>query len=306
MLATTTFWRELLSAVEPTLAQKAGAKRSHSALRDLLATGQMAHKITASYLSGSYARHTAIRPQDDVDIIFVVDPAGWTIPLLSEFPRPADVLETFARAIRWRYPESRVVTQRRSVRLELYHLDIDIVPAIEARREPDHIWIPDVDKNEWIRSCPLRHHRLVANLNERHAGRFTGLVKLVKHWNVELPETRRLKSFAIETLVATLFSHFDIRNYESALLLFYDFIAHAAGRNTIYQWNDRFGICLSGWWSREIPDLGGSGSNLAAKATVQRCSGFVDEAVRARSLITSAHQGRVSVAPEAIRQALRI
>lgn len=40
------------------------------------------------------------------------------------------VLESFATAIRRRYALSSVYGQRRSVRLELNHLDIDVVPAI--------------------------------------------------------------------------------------------------------------------------------------------------------------------------------
>lgn len=117
--------RGLLSAIEPTRAQKDGARRSHNHLRDLLDTGQMATRIIGSYLSGSYARDTAIRPLDDVDIIFEIDPSGWHTGFFSSVPPPERVLESFATAIRRRYPLSSVYGQRRSVRLQLNHLDVD-------------------------------------------------------------------------------------------------------------------------------------------------------------------------------------
>ena len=106
--------RDMLGAIEPTAKQKSGACRSHNYLRELLDTGQMAARITNSYLSGSYARDTAIRPLDDVDVIFEIDPSYWSTGFLSSYPPPGKVLESFAAAIRRRYPISSVHGQRRS------------------------------------------------------------------------------------------------------------------------------------------------------------------------------------------------
>src|SRR5205814_7160666 len=102
---------------------------------------QMANRIVRSYLSGSYARDTAIYPLDDVDIIFIITPSYWSSPLF--YPPPSSVLDSFANAIRYRYPVSSVYGQRRSVRLELYHLDIDVVPAIQDRNSNLLLRIPD-------------------------------------------------------------------------------------------------------------------------------------------------------------------
>src|SRR5262249_53911569 len=66
----------LLKEVETTRTQREGAERSHY-LCDILCTGNMAARIKGSYLSGSYARYTAIYPPNDVDIVFL----GSILPL---------------------------------------------------------------------------------------------------------------------------------------------------------------------------------------------------------------------------------
>ncbi len=106
----TELWN-LVKGIEPSQTQKEGAARSHNHLRDTLCTGQMASRIVGDYLSGSYSRDTAIKPLDDVDIIFVIEPTKWTTALdnlLSLNPEPSAVLTTFANAIRYRYPISSV------------------------------------------------------------------------------------------------------------------------------------------------------------------------------------------------------
>lgn len=164
--------RDVLGEIEPTATQKDGAQRSHKHLRDLLKTGQMAARIRNSYLSGSYSRDTAIRPLDDVDIIFEIDPSAWGggLFLFDSMPPPERVLDSFANAIRYRYPVSSVHTQRRSVRLELNHLDIDIVPAIPERRDPSTIKVPDRESGEWIKSSPQRHSENATRTNKKHKG----------------------------------------------------------------------------------------------------------------------------------------
>lgn len=83
----------------------------------------MINRIVESYLSGSYARETAIRPLEDVDIIFLIDPRHWPISLFASYPEPDAVLKTFSNAIRRRYQDSSLRTQNRSVRLRLIHLN---------------------------------------------------------------------------------------------------------------------------------------------------------------------------------------
>lgn len=297
---------EYLKKIEPTAAQKDGAKRSHSYLRDILCTGQFASRIKNSYLSGSYARDTAIAPLDDVDIIFVINPQAWKIGLLSSTPSPETVLRSFASAVRYRYPNSSIRTQRRSICLQLYHLDIDVVPAIEADSYGQMILVPDADTGCWIKSSPKLHADAATKVNQSRSGNFKPLVKLLKNWNSNLPSTANFKSFIVETMAARLFEKVGIPSLEDGLLLFFDFVAHLDGEAQAYKWTDRYGMSLSRW-ADEIYDLAGTGSNLVANLDGDRRQKFLDHAIRSRNKMLEARQAvRIETACSRVSEALRL
>jgi hypothetical protein len=273
--------RQIVAVIEPTASQKVGAQRSHNYLRNLLDTGQMGARILNSYLSGSYARDTAIRPIDDVDVIFEIDPSAWPGTIFSSNPAPERVLESFATAIRRRYEFSSVFGQRRSVRLKLYHLDIDVVPAIPLAPDSDVILVPDRGTGDWIKSYPKGHSDNSTRLNKRQNGRFKPLVKLAKFWNSNLPESARCKSFMIETMAVRIFAKTPFDTLADGLLLFWDFLAAQYSQPTLARWPDRFGMSF-GWLSIAVPDSAGTGSNTAAQ---------VDDA-RGRALATKARISR--------------
>jgi hypothetical protein len=297
----------LVGEIEPTQAQKEGAKRSHNYLREILCTGQMANRITGHYLSGSYSRDTAIRPLDDVDIIFLIDPTKWTNSLLGMFirPPPERVLESFANAIRYRYPVSSVYGQRRSVRLELNHLDIDIVPAIPDDENPDFIWIPDRDSSEWIKSSPKKHGANATEVNKKRANRFKPLVKLLKYWNGNLPSTANLKSFAIETMAVRLFWNVGFQTLEQGLLEFFDFIASFQDKAIAFQWQSKYDMSMS-WFSCSVPDAAGTGTNVVSGVDDARRSKFLEHATRSRDRMLEAQRAiSVDTAVDRVAKALR-
>ena len=273
--------RGVLADIEPTPTQKSGAQRSHNHLRDLLDSGHMAKRITNSYLSGSYARNTAIWPLDDVDVIFEIDPAHWSGSIFRSHPPPKSVLDSFATAIRRRYALSSVYSQRRSVRLELYHLDIDVVPAICSPTGSNVVLVPDRTADSWIKSSPQGHSERASHLNKRHDGKFKPLVKLGKLWNSNLPESARCKSFTIETIASRIFAQTRFDSLAEGLLLFWDFLASRYGHPTVARWADDFGMSF-GWFSISVPDAAGTNSNTAA---------YMDDA-GARALATKARISR--------------
>lgn len=284
---------QIARSIEPTPTQKAGAQGSHNHLRDLLNTGQMARRITNSYLSGSYARDTAIRPIDDVDVVFEINPLAWGsgFTLLVPLPPPERVLESFASAIRYRYPVSSVFGQRRSVRLSLYHLDIDVVPAVPDRQQALVVSIPDRDSGEWIRSAPRRHQAIAAEVNTSRQGRFKPLVKLLKYWNGNLPETIRAKSFMIETLATHLFRSVNFDSLESGLLYFWDFVATRVSGPGRYVWRDQYGMSF-GLLGISVPDAAGTGSNTARGFTVDQFSSLTGKARISRDRLVAAQGAR--------------
>jgi len=297
----------LVGEIEPTPTQKSGAARSQNYLRDLLSTGQIGARIRQSYLSGSYSRDTAIRPLDDVDVIFVIDPAGWTQGLLGLFrPEPEMVLNTFANAIRYRYPVSSTFGQRRSVRLELFHLDIDCVPAIEEAPGSDYILIPDRDSSEWIRSSPKRHAAQATAINQQNAGRAKPLIKLLKYWNGNLPSTAKVRSFLIETLALTLLRNEPASSLEGGLLSFFTFLSGFGGQSLLLSWTTRHGVTVSGFGGMNAPDLAGTGANVAGRINSSKISKLVQHAARSRDRMIEAQKTRtVDTAVDRVARALR-
>jgi len=277
---------DLVKSIEPTQTQKDGAKRSHNYLRDILCTGQMTSRITDHYLSGSYSRDTAIYPLDDVDVIFVIDPNKWKSGLFFLYkPSPETVLTSFANAIRYRYPESSIYNQRRSVCLSLYHLDIDVVPAI---KDGDYIWIPDREVDEWIKSSPNKHSENATTINRIQNGKFKPLVKLLKFWNSNLPSTAQLKSFAIETICVRLFGAVKFNSLEEGLLYFFDFVAYLSEYETVISWKDSCGISFSGFYGCKVPDAAGTDSNTTSGVDQVRQKRFIENAVRSRDRMVEA------------------
>lgn len=307
-------WQQV-KTVEPTQTQKDGGARSQNHLRDVLCTGNMAARITDDYLSGSYARDTAVYPLDDVDIIFVIDPERWPrrSNLFSNiffgterFPDSTSVLESFANAIRYRYRLSSVFGQRRSVRLQLFHLDIDVVPAIIHPDNPKYIYIPDKEANEWIVSSPLLHAENATSVNKFQGGKLKPLVKLLKYWNGNIPSTARFKSFAIETLCVLIFRNLQMNTLQEGLSYFFDFVASFSGSKAIFDWRDRYGISLSRW-SATIPDAAGTGSNVIVRLEDERRRRFIEHATRSRDkLIEAFNTSHTDTACRRITEALKM
>src|SRR5712691_13243982 len=104
----------------------------------------------------------------------------------------------------------------------MHHLHIDVVPAIPHDSKPDHIWIPDRRDNSWLLTGPRVHAKRASWVNDRNAGRFKPLVKLLKYWNRGLPGTAELRSFTIETLATRIFSSYRFESLEDGLLKFFD------------------------------------------------------------------------------------
>lgn len=306
---------QLVRTVEPTQTQKDGGARSQNHLRDVLCTGNMAARITDHYLSGSYVRDTAVYPLDDVDIIFVIDPERW--PRRSNifsniffgtdrFPNSTSVLDSFANAIRYRYPVSSVFGQRRSVRLQLYHLDIDVVPAIIRPNNPKYIYIPDKEVSQWIVSSPQLHAENATSVNKLQGGKLKPLVKLLKYWNGNLPSTARFKSFAIETLCVLIFRNLQMNTLQEGLSYVFDFVAWSSGSRAMFKWHDRYGISL-GWLSPTIPDAAGTGSNLIARLPDDRRRRFIEHATRSRDkLINAFNTSHTDTACRRISEALKM
>lgn len=269
--------RSVLQSVEPQQHHVEEAKRSHAFLRSQLETGRFGARIDHSRLIGSYARHTAVAPIDDIDILFVLKPECWRGLVFG--PDPNDVLRSFHGAIKYRYRNSSVRRQRRSVGLIMSRRAIDVVPALPTQ-DPDVFLIPDRREDQWIETAPTRHAAAVIEANAQAGGLLVPTIKLAKYWNQQLPKNTRLKSFAVETVVTRMFRRYSTSSLGEAFRNTLDFIVHCgpvAGPSAILDWPDDCGVSL-GRFRTIVPDVAGLGDNVVAGIDTDTCIRFVDKA----------------------------
>lgn len=180
-----------LQSLELTEGQTDEASRQHTYLRTEL---QQRMEVEDNFLSGSYARRTAIRPLNDIDVFLVLRETT----RYSRSSTPQAVLEQVRAALAAAYPQKTPRVQARSVNIEFVGTGIayDVVPAFSER---DGVYvIPDRDQSRWIRTNPRRHAELATAANERSNKRIKPLIKAVKHASrVHGADTR---SFHLEVL----------------------------------------------------------------------------------------------------------
>ncbi len=194
---------ELLKDIEPSPTTKTRASGAHTSIREHLRTQEeFKDRYVSSFLAGSYARDTAIRPrtsgddQDrpDVDIIIVTN--------YTEYDRPDDVLQEVKEALEdggSGYSVKRV--NKRSVRVETSRADMDIVPVVELPY--GGYKIPDRETDSWLFTNPPVHTDWSSQQNSRFKGRFKARVKMLKWWRrINPTPSRRPKGFVLEVLVS--------------------------------------------------------------------------------------------------------
>lgn len=185
---------KFLSNIEPSQNQKSQAITGHSTLRERLQNDEDFKKFYVySFLSGSYGRHTAISPINDVDIIVITS--------MNHTWDPSLVLSVLERVLKKYYP-GKTKRQTRSIGVELSYITMDVVPAITTNGIDDMIKIPDRELKEWKKTNPRKFAKLSSDLNDKNDGNHIPLVKALKEWReVNFPEENKPKSYLLECLV---------------------------------------------------------------------------------------------------------
>lgn len=170
------------------------------------------------FLTGSYRRHTCVRPLKDIDFFVVVEGARqWWNDQPVETPRA--LLRRVKRALDTAWPnKEKPKQQMRSINIEFAGTDIgyDAVPAYEASGQG--YWIPDL-REGWIRSDPSVHEAKLTAANRHTSGRLVPLIKLIKQWRKELKRTTGqvpFSGFHLETLAVRQYRPRLIREFFGA------------------------------------------------------------------------------------------
>ena len=186
----------LLGSIEPSPASITIAKTSHETLRSQMEKDEEASEADPdSYLAGSYARSTAIKDIEDVDIILMLD--------LDQTTTAPDVVVAWVQSLLQKY-YAKVRAQGRSVGVTTSSgFNLDVVPSVAMSHRQGPLWIPDRDAGEWVASHPKGQISFSISRNEITDGYYKPLVKIMKHWRDRLtPVNSRAKSYILENLVA--------------------------------------------------------------------------------------------------------
>ncbi len=190
------YFRGLLGNIEPSSAAVKKAKKAHEDLRAFLENDEEISKANPdTYLSGSYARDTALKSIKDVDVILQID-------LDHSATAPDVVIAWLQEALQKHYEQVRA--QGRSVQVTTgTGFDLDVVPSVPVSRRDGPVWIPDRDAQQWVATHPKGQIAFGVEKNSLTDGRYKPLVKIFKYWRDRLPtETARAKSYILESLVA--------------------------------------------------------------------------------------------------------
>jgi hypothetical protein len=183
------FEKKFLPELELTPSESDNAKQQHPNLREKL-QGQL--DVEDNFLSGSYGRHTAIRPLNDIDIFLVLEKTPTVHPDLG----PDALLRTLEAALAEIYKNKTSRKQARSVNIECSGISFDIVPAFA---DGDDVYvIPDFEAACWINTNPKIHKTLSTAANERSNKKLKPLLKAIKHSNNAHGKCAR--SFHLEVL----------------------------------------------------------------------------------------------------------
>jgi hypothetical protein len=280
-MATQRQFEDLLRDIEPSDSTKKACSAAHRTLRDGLSSHPDFKGVHINtYLSGSYARQTAIRPRKsngtlrrpDVDIIVVTNH--------TRFDKPADIISLIRRTLR-KLGYEELEANRRSVSVSMSNVEMDVVPIIRDDSWSHTGWlIPDKSQDTWLVTNPLGHNEWATEVNKKAQERFIPFVKLVKWWKREgLPNLRRPKGFILEALVA---SHMDARegNHEERFIKFLEKIVSE------YSWQALFGGVP------ELEDPSVPGNNVFSRVKPEEFKRFYDMAKEHANLMRRAQAER--------------
>lgn len=198
-------------------------EEKQNALREKL-RGKLS--LQDDFLTGSYKRHTIIKPKSDdekfdVDVFVAFDKEEYGDSELVDLRQAAvDTLHE----IRSENGDLGITTineeQRRSVRVEFgNNFQIDIVPAVQI--EKDKLYkIFDRRTLEAVKSNPKLHGELLSKANEDTGGLLVPLIKILKAWKRE--KCDYVKSFHIELMAVKIFTGTTIESLPKGLLAFFE------------------------------------------------------------------------------------
>lgn len=195
-------FNKFLSNIEPSSSTVSYISSVQNTLRDYLKKHKTYSDVYVdSFLSGSYAKHTSIRPakddkKRDVDIIVVTGH--------SSIDNSSDVLSELFDVLQESSTYKSAELQHHSIGIELSQVSIDVVPVIQDEEDESLYYVCDSETGEWIKTDPKGHKSWSTQVNQDNHREYKPLVKIFKWWRrINCPsEVRYPKGITLEKLIA--------------------------------------------------------------------------------------------------------
>lgn len=190
-----------LTNIEPSKTTKEKISSIQNNLRDYLKNHDKYKDIMIeSFLIGSYAKNTCIRPKlhdgkPDVDIAIVTN--------YSESNNSKDVLDELYEILKEKYTNNNITKQKRSIGIEMEQIELDIVPLIKKDFSKLYM-IGDKTRGGWNDTNPKKHLEWVSDINSNENKVFIPLVKIFKWWRrINCPDTIKYpKGILLEKIIS--------------------------------------------------------------------------------------------------------
>ena len=182
----------------------------------VLAGADQELSIKTRFISGSFGRHTNLRPLHDIDLFLELEPKAHGGPGTV---RPDELLSEVKAALEKTNYGKNATLQRRSVNIKFSGTEIgyDLVPSF---KESEEVYlIPDLGKNGWVKTNPRVHREFTMAANKRAGDMGLGLIRALKRWNTLTD--KNLRSFHVELMVARLLQE-KPESYAEGLRMLFD------------------------------------------------------------------------------------
>ena len=239
-------------------------------------------------LSGSLAKHTALKTINDIDVAVYV---------ISAPDDVGELIEWLADRLYKVFPNmdsKQIVKQNYSVRVEFRGsgLDVDVVPVYQTNNDADD-WGTVVSQDDGTKlKTNIRLHREFIKKYQEKFSAYTQVVRLLKWWakiKKQENENFKFKSFMIELVLAKLYDekekHLnDTNDYPEIMLSFFDYIAKTDFCETVY-FTDYVRKPDIGSDAIQVYDPVNASNNIARKYTESDKHVIVNEAIDAGDAI---------------------
>ncbi|WP_030614861.1 nucleotidyltransferase domain-containing protein [Streptomyces fulvoviolaceus] len=188
--------------------ERVSAQERHSEITEYLVDAGLA---IATFLQGSFARKTMLKPLKDVDMVIRMHPRLEKI--LRQPGGPAHAMRLIREVISEKYPDALFdVDDAPAHALQVTFADLDftfdLVPALDAE-DGEIVYIADRDNDtlEWSNTRTL--NRIISTRNQATGGRFVHQVRMLKSYKKDHPlldDTCGLlwEAFAYEAVIGVL------------------------------------------------------------------------------------------------------